>query len=164
MEKNAKFLSAEGSAPDPRASGAGGFVLRPPKQPPRLRISGYAPATLCNVYNYMGSGSLCFEHFFLDRPVANLMMLTVNVCLMLNCFLVEKFYFHYALCDFDSILLHCTTVSYLFAKVQIAKKILMSLLNSPLKSPAYATVSYHLLHLMYQLEITLNSTFTTYQL
>ena len=36
------------------------------------------------------------------------MMLTVNVCLMLNCFLFEKFYLHYALCDFDSILLHCT--------------------------------------------------------
>ena len=27
---------------------------------------------------------------------------------MLNCFLVEKFYLHYAVCDFDSILLHCT--------------------------------------------------------
>ena len=25
---------------------------------------------------------------------------------MLNCFLFEKFYLHYALCDFDSILLH----------------------------------------------------------
>ena len=36
------------------------------------------------------------------------MMLTVDVCLMLNCFLVEKFYLHYAVCDFDSILLHCT--------------------------------------------------------
>ena len=36
------------------------------------------------------------------------MMLTVAVCLKLNCFLVEKFYLHYAVCDFDSILLHCT--------------------------------------------------------
>ena len=36
------------------------------------------------------------------------MMLTVDVCLMLNCFLVEKLYLHYALCGFDSILLHCT--------------------------------------------------------
>ena len=26
---------------------------------------------------------------------------------MLNCFLFEKFYLHYALCEFDSILLHC---------------------------------------------------------
>ena len=36
------------------------------------------------------------------------MMLTADVSLMLNCFLVEKFYFHYAVCDFDAILLHCT--------------------------------------------------------
>ena len=36
------------------------------------------------------------------------MMLTIDVCLMLNCFLFEKFYLHYALCDFDFILLHCT--------------------------------------------------------
>ena len=34
------------------------------------------------------------------------MMFTTNVCLMLNCFLFEKFYLHYALCDLDSILLH----------------------------------------------------------
>ena len=65
----------------------------PQNSPPQLRISGYAPATLCNVYNYMGFSSFCFEQFFLDRSVANLMMLTIDVCLMLNCFLVEKFYF-----------------------------------------------------------------------
>ena len=35
------------------------------------------------------------------------MMLTVDVCSVLNCFLFEKFYLHYALSDFDSILLHC---------------------------------------------------------
>ena len=46
------------------------------------------------------------NNFFLDRSVANLMMLTIDVCLMLNCFLFEKFYLQYALCDFDSILLH----------------------------------------------------------
>ena len=56
----------------------------------------------------MGVGSFCFEQFFLHRTVANLMMLTVDVNLMLNRFLVEKFYLHYAVCDFDSILLHCT--------------------------------------------------------
>ena len=51
----------------------------------------------------------CFEQFFLDRSVANLMILTIDVCLVLNCFLFEKFYLHYALCDFDSIImLHCT--------------------------------------------------------
>ena len=27
---------------------------------------------------------------------------------MLNCILFEKFYLHYAQCDFDSIMLHCT--------------------------------------------------------
>ena len=37
------------------------------------------------------------------------MMLTItDECLMLNCFLFEKFYLHYALCDFDFILLHST--------------------------------------------------------
>ena len=34
------------------------------------------------------------------------MMFTTDVCLIFNCFLFEKFYLHYALCDFDSILLH----------------------------------------------------------
>ena len=34
------------------------------------------------------------------------MIFTTDVCLMLNCFLFEKLYLHYALCDFDSILLH----------------------------------------------------------
>ena len=36
--------------------------------------------------------------------VANRMILTIDVCLMLNCFLLEKFYLHYAMCDFDFIL------------------------------------------------------------
>ena len=64
------------------------------------------------------------------------MMLTIDVCLMLNCFLVEKFYLHYALCDLDSILLHCTTV---FIR-QSMNKFLLSLLTPPppLKNPAYA--------------------------
>ena len=35
------------------------------------------------------------------------MMLPIDVHLMLNCFLFKKFYLHYALCDFDSILWHC---------------------------------------------------------
>ena len=54
----------------------------------------------------MGFRSFCFQQFFLHRSVANLMMLTIHACLMLNCFLFENFYLHYALCDFDSILLH----------------------------------------------------------
>ena len=87
---------------------AAGFGPRPPKTAPQLRISGLPPATLCTIYNHMSFCSFCFEHFFLDRSVANLMMLTVDVCLVLNCFLFEKFYLHYALCVFDSIVLHCT--------------------------------------------------------
>ena len=59
------------------------------------------------------------EQFFLDRSVANLMMSTIDVYLMLNCFLFEKFYLHYALCDFDSILLHCTK---LFIRQSIDRK------------------------------------------
>ena len=56
----------------------------------------------------MGFLNFCFEQFVRDRSVANLMMLTIDVCFVLNCFLFEKFYLHYALCDFDSILLQCT--------------------------------------------------------
>ena len=85
----------------------------PPKQPPQLRISRYVPATLCTVYNHMGFCSFCFEQFFLHRSVANLMMLTIDVCLMLNCLLFEKFDLHYALCHFDP---SCyIMLSYLFA-------------------------------------------------
>ena len=54
----------------------------------------------------MGFRSFCFEQLFLHHSVANLLMLTTDVCLMLNCFLFEKFYLDYALCGFDSILLH----------------------------------------------------------
>ena len=48
--------------------------------------------------------NFCFEKFFVDRLVANLMMLSIDVFLMLDCFLFENFYLHYALYDFDSIL------------------------------------------------------------
>ena len=97
LKKNAKFSRAGGSAP------------RPPKLPPQLRNSGYAPATLCTGCNHMSFRSFCFEQFFLHPSVANLVMITIiDVCLMLNCFLFEKNYLHYAQCDFDSTLLHCT--------------------------------------------------------
>ena len=76
LKKNAKFSSAGGCAPTP------------PKQSPQFRISNYVPATLCTVYNHMGFRSFCFEQFFLHRSVANLVMLTIDVCLMLNCFFV----------------------------------------------------------------------------
>ena len=57
----------------------------------------------CTVYNYMRLGSFCFEQFFLDRLVSILMMLIIDLCLMLNCFLLKKFCLHYTLRDFDSI-------------------------------------------------------------
>ena len=68
------------------------------------------------------------------------MMLTiVDVCLMLNCFLFEKFYLHYALCDLDSILLHCTK---LFIRQSINREQIFDVTFEtlpPLKNPAYAT-------------------------
>ena len=116
MKKKCKFFKRWGLRPQtPVPPAAGGFA----PSPPQLRFSSYAPATLCNVYNYTGVGSFCFEQFFLHRAVANLMMLTVNVSLMLKCFLVEKFYLHYAVCDFDSILLHCTK---LFIRLSIDRE------------------------------------------
>ena len=108
-------FQALGALPaDPRASG--GWRLRP-QTPNSLRRRTSNPQThspnanfglrtwqLCTVYNYMRFCSFCFEQFFLDRSVANLMMLIIDIRLMLNCFLFEKFYLHYALCDFDFIL------------------------------------------------------------
>ena len=66
------------------------------------------------------------------------MMLTIDVCLNLNCFLFEKFYLHYELCDFNSILLHCTK---LFIRQSIDRKQIFDVVfrNPPLKNPAYAT-------------------------
>ena len=58
---------------------------------------------LCTVFNHMRFCSF-FEQFFLNRSVANFMMLIIDICVMLNCFVFEKFYLHYALCGFDSIL------------------------------------------------------------
>ena len=82
--------------------------------------------------------AFALNNFFLDRSVANLMMLTIDVCLVLNCFLFEKFYLHYALCDFDSILLHCTE---LFIRQSIDREQIFgaTFQNPPLKNPAYAT-------------------------
>ena len=43
------------------------------------------------------------------------MMLSIDVCLMLNCVVFEKFYLHYALC---ALILSCDIVLiYLFAEV-----------------------------------------------
>ena len=42
LKKNAKFQALGAPPPDPQAP------------PPQLRICGYAPATLCTIYNHMG--------------------------------------------------------------------------------------------------------------
>ena len=86
---------------------AGGFAPKPPNTAPHCEFLS-THRQLCTVSIYMIFCSFCFEQFFLDRSVANLIMLIIAVCLMLYCFVFEKSYLHYALCDFDSILLHCT--------------------------------------------------------
>ena len=58
---------------------------------------------------------------------------------MLNCFLFEKFYFHYALCDFDSILLHCTKLLFIRQSIDREQIFDVTFENPPLKNPAYAT-------------------------
>ena len=108
LKKNAKFLSAVGSAPDSRTSGGWGLCPQTPKTVPPNANFWLRAWQLCTVPNYTRFRSFCFKQFFLDRSVANLMMLTTDVCLMPNCVLFEKFYLHYALCDFDSILWHYT--------------------------------------------------------
>ena len=63
---------------------------------------------------------------------------TIDVCSMLNCFWFEKFCLHYALCDFDSILLHYAK---LFIRQSIDRKQIFDVTfeNPSLKNPAYAT-------------------------
>ena len=108
LKKNAKFSSTEAPPPNSRASGGWGLCPQTPQHtaPSIPNFWQRAYHALPPVYNHKGFRSFCFEQFFLHHSVANLMMLTVDVCLMPNCFLFEKFYLHYALCDFDSILLH----------------------------------------------------------
>ena len=75
------FQALEAPPPDHRASGGWGLCSQTPKTAPQLRISGYVLVTPCTIYNHMGFLSFYFEQFFLDRSVANLMMLTIEVCL-----------------------------------------------------------------------------------
>ena len=104
LKKKRKIFKRWGLGPTPRASGGWKLCPQTPEQSPPLRISSYTSATLCSVYNYKSFRSFCLEQFFRDRSVANRVMLAIDICLMLNCFLFEKFYLHYAQCDFDSIL------------------------------------------------------------
>ena len=107
------FQALGAPPPDPRASGGWGLCPQTPKTAPQLRISSYAPAALCNVYNYTGVGSFCFEQFFLHRSVANLMMLTVDVCLIV--FWLKKFI---CLTQCVTLIPFCyIALSYLFANV-----------------------------------------------
>ena len=58
---------------------------------------------------------------------------------MPNSFLFEKFYLHYALCDFDSIFLHYAK---LFIRQSIDREKIFDVTFQnppPLKNPAYAT-------------------------
>ena len=73
---------------------------------------------------------------------------------MLNCFLFEKFYLHYALCDYDSNLLHCTK---LFIRQSIDREQIFDVTFQPpppLKNPAYATgfcgVAFQMRHVLIQ--------------
>ena len=83
--------------------------------------------------------SFYFEQFFLDRLVANIMMRSTDVCLMLDCFLFEKFYLHYVLCDFDFILRHCTKL-FICRSIDCVQIFDVTFDPPPLKNPAYATV------------------------
>ena len=104
LKKNAKFSSARGSASrPPLASRCRGSTSRPQTRPPIVNL-WLRTWQLCTIFNYMRFCSFCFEQFFLHRSVTNLMMLIIDACLMLDCFVFEKFYLHYALRDFDSIL------------------------------------------------------------
>ena len=121
------FQALGAPPPDPRAYGGWGLCPQTPNslwqlgapppdpqtQPPQLRISGYVLPTLCTVYNRMGVRSFCFEQFFLHHSLANPMMFTTDICLIVFC--LKSF-----IC-----IMHCVTLtpscyitlSYLFAKV-----------------------------------------------
>ena len=99
-----------------------------PKHSPPLQISGYAPGNFVLFIIICVFCSFCFEQFFLDRSVLNLTVLIVDVSLMLNCFLFDKFYLHYALCDLGSIYWHCTK---LFICQSIDRKQIMDVIFDP---------------------------------
>ena len=127
-KKMQNFQALGAPPPNPRASGGWGLCPRPP-----IASSGWGlrPQTPQNsplnceflvtclprfvplfIIIWVFAG-FCFEQCFLDRSVANLMMLTIDVCLIVFC--LKSF-----IC-----ITHCVTltpscnitVSYLFAKV-----------------------------------------------
>ena len=147
MKKNAKFQALGAPPSQPRASG--GWRLCPqthnslrrlgaPKQPPNCEFLATRLPQFALFKIILGVLACVLNSFFLIVQFANLMVLTIDVCLMLNCFLFEKFYLHYALCDFDSILCHCTK---LFIRQSIDREQIFDVTfqNPLLKSSAYAT-------------------------
>ena len=135
------FQSLGAPPPDPRASGGWGLRAQSPKTTPSIANFWLRACHALTVFNHMCFRSFCFEQFFLLLSVADLMMLTIDVCLMLNCFLFEKFCLHYALCDFDSILLHYAK---LFIRLSIDREQIFDVTYEPpppLKNPAYASVT-----------------------
>ena len=68
-----------------------------------MRISGNAPPRFAVFMIIWVFVAFVWNNFFLIVQLQTLLI--IDVCLMLNCFFFEKF-FLYALCDFDSILLH----------------------------------------------------------
>ena len=108
LKKKCKIVKCWGLRPQtPAPPVAGNFPPDPQNSPPNCeflatRLPRFALFIIIWVFL-----AFVLNNFF-NRSVANLMMLTKDVCLVLNCFLFEKFYLHYALIDFDSILLHCT--------------------------------------------------------
>ena len=83
FKKNAKFSSAGGSAPRPPiASGGWGLCSQTPETDPQLRISGYAPLTLCTVYNHMSFRSFCYEQFFSSSFSCKACDVNYNRCML----------------------------------------------------------------------------------
>ena len=103
--KKCKIFKRWGSAPRPsclRRPSSWGLCHQTPQTVPSLRISGYTPGNFSLFIIICFFVAFVLSNFFL---IVQLQPYDVNyVCLKLKCFLFEKFYLHYALCDFDSIL------------------------------------------------------------
>ena len=122
------FQALGASLPNFRASGGWGLHPQTPKslrqlgaQPPDSQtqppIANFSLRTrqLSTVFNYTRFCCFCFEQFYLDHSVTNLIMLIIDIYLMLNVFCLKSF-----ICN-----THCVTLipscnialSYLFAEV-----------------------------------------------
>ena len=114
-KKMQNFQALGAPPPNPRASGGWGLCPQTPQNSPlngeflATCLPRFAPLFII-IWVFVG---FCFEQCFLDRSVANLKMLTIDVCLIVFC--LKSF-----IC-----ITHCVTLtpscyitlSYLFAKV-----------------------------------------------